>query len=289
MPEHPEITGANADQIAFWNSSPGGNWVAFQMDLDAIHRSILQHLMERAHPEPRERVLDIGCGAGSSTMEFASRIGPEGEAVGLDISRPLLDRAEELKAKAGLANIQYLLADAQTHTFDSGRFDLLASRFGVMFFSDPVAAFKNLARALRAGGRVALVSWAGLAGNPWFEIPRNIAVARLGRPTPQPLEAPGPFAFSDGEHVLGILRDGGFTDCSAERTEVILDFPGTAEDAAHIASHVGAATRIMKEYGAGPSDLEAIERDVAIEFQTFAAGGALHIPAVVNFFGAIRP
>ncbi|TFG97014.1 MAG: class I SAM-dependent methyltransferase, partial [Myxococcales bacterium] len=124
--------------------------------------------MEQARPAPGESVLDIGCGCGQTSVQLKERVGPKGSVLGVDISTPMLERARA--RAAGLPNLRFTNADAQTHSFDE-RFDLAFSRFGVMFFADPVAAFANVHRALRPGGRVAVVCWQGIDRNPWLLVP----------------------------------------------------------------------------------------------------------------------
>jgi SAM-dependent methyltransferase len=278
----------NEDQIAFWNSDHGERWVTLQTGLDAIHFSALQQLIARASPKSGERQLDIGCGAGSSTMALAECVGTRGIATGVDISRSLLNRAEEIRDAARAQNVEFTLADAQTYEFEPSGYDLVASRFGVMFFSEPASAFRNLAGALRSGGRVVFVSWASLEGNPWFEIPRDSAVSRFGPPTKSPPNAPGPFGFADLDYVVNILKEAGFADCWADQTDITLEFPGTAKDAAFLACNVGAATRIAKQYGASGEDMAGIVDDVAARFDRFSRGDKVQIPAKVNYFGAVK-
>ncbi len=280
--------GVNAVQIIFWNSAPGKKWITFQEDLDTVFQSVNDRLLQRAKPAPGERVLDIGCGTGATTMDFAARVGPTGSTVGIDISHPLLDHAEERRTDNQLDHVEFLLADAQTHVFDPGRFDLISSRFGVMFFSDPVAAFGNLAVALRPGGRMSFVSWAPMAKNTWFETPRDAAVARLGNPTPTPPTAPGPLAFQDQEYVLDIMRRAGYSDCSANAERVYLFYPGSVEDVAYLTSNIGPSARIMKEFNGSAEDVKEIGRRVADEFQQFAVDGGVRIPALLNFFDAVK-
>jgi SAM-dependent methyltransferase len=279
----------NEDQIAFWNSAHGQKWVTFQEGLDAIHFTPLQLLLDCAAPADGESVLDVGCGAGASTIALASRVGRKGRAIGLDISQPLIDHARHCAEGSEIDNGEFVLADAQSHNFDPGSIDLVASRFGVMIFSDPVGAFNNIAGCLQPGGRVSFVSWASLIENPWFQIPRDAAVQRLGAPEVRDPYQPGPFAFSDLDYVTGLLRASGLVDCRGERCELSLSFEGTAADAASIASNVGAATRIAKERGALAEDLVAIEETVATEFKRFGFGGSLQVPAVVNVFNARKP
>lgn len=279
---------ANADQISFWNSEPGKKWILFQESLDTVFQSVNDRLLERANPLPGERVLDIGCGTGATTMEFASKVGPTGSTVGIDVSRQLLDHAEERRNGGQFDHIEYLLVDAQTHVFDPDGFDLLTSRFGVMFFGDPIAAFRNLAVALRPGGRLSVVSWAAMVGNPWFEAPRDAAVSQLGKPAPTPPTVPGPLAFAEVDYVLKILRQAGFSNCSADTEQVNLFHPGSVEDVAYLASNIGPSARIVKEFNGSPEDVAEIGRGVAEAFQQYAVDGGVRIPAFLNFFKAVK-
>ena len=203
------MTEANADQATFWNAQPGQNWVDFQADLDAQLSEVTDRLLAACAARPGERVLDIGCGAGGSTLALAAAVGAVGSVLGLDLSEPLLARAEERRRDLALGNVRFARGDAQDHPFAPGGFDLAASRFGVMFFADPVAAFRNIARALRPGGRLVFVAWAGPEHNPWFAIPQRAAVARLGPVAPTPPDAPGPMAFRDAARVTGLLEAAG--------------------------------------------------------------------------------
>jgi ubiquinone/menaquinone biosynthesis C-methylase UbiE len=150
--------GLNADQSEFWNLGPGRNWVRYQADLDAIHGPVTDLLLEACAPQEGERILDVGCGAGASAFALARAVSPSGHVRGVDLSVPLIQRAEERRRELDLPNISFEVADAQDHAFESQSFDLVASRFGLMFFSDPVAAFRNIASDLRPGGRIAFAA-----------------------------------------------------------------------------------------------------------------------------------
>ena len=263
--------GANQDQAEYWSSEPGQKWITFQEDLDQLFQPVTERLLARAGPKPGERLLDIGCGTGATTLAFAEATGSEGSVVGLDISQILLVRARERKSEGGLDQVEFLLADAQTEAFAAGDFDLLVSRFGVMFFNDPVAAFTNLAGALRPGGRLHFASWAPLSENPWFAIPRAAAVARMGEPAPTPPRAPGPMAFAETDYVLDILSKAGIGDASVDVEQVMLFDPRGVEAAAILASNLGAATRIVKEFNGTAEDVEAIAQATAKGFQHYAA------------------
>lgn len=286
MMSHPDQETANAGQLDYWNSDPGQKWIAFEDGLDATFQAVSNRLFERAQPADGERVLDIGCGTGATTMALASLVGKHGRVVGIDISEPLLARAEVRKSEANIAQAHYQLADAQTFNFEPDSFDLMTSRFGVMFFDNPVAAFSNLASALREGGRISFVSWAPMAGNPWFEVPKDAAVARMGKPTPAPPRAPGPLAFADREYVLEILHDAGFSDCVAEAETVNMFYPGAIEDVAYLASNIGPAVRIVRERGGGAEDLAEIGKETKRGFEQYIVKDGVRIPAILNFFAA---
>src|SRR6185503_19156606 len=217
--------GPNAEQIRFWNESAGPRWVAVH---DRIARQLWPiglEALDRAAIAPGSRVLDVGCGCGETTIEIARRVGPSGAVTGVDVSAVMLERARE---DARAPNITYLLADAQTEALPEGAFDLLFSRFGVMFFSDPEAAFQNLRRALRRGARFTFLCWRALSENPWMTVPAA-AVARLvAMPEVEP-EAPGPFAFADADRVRGILTRAGFTGVSFERLDRMIQVGGRGE------------------------------------------------------------
>jgi SAM-dependent methyltransferase len=211
-----EATGPNAEMITYWNEQTGEKWVALEAALDAQIEPLGLAAMERAGVEPGERVVDVGCGCGQSLLQLAERVGREGAVTGVDVSGPMLERARRRVREAGHAHVQIHHADAQTFAFAPGSSDLVFSRFGVMFFADPPAAFANLRRALASKGRVGFVCWQGLDRNPWMRIPLMAAAAHVQFPPPPPPGAPGPFAFADPERVRGILERAGFRDVALE-------------------------------------------------------------------------
>jgi SAM-dependent methyltransferase len=279
---------ANADQSKFWNDKPGQNWVAHQVELDTIHKNINALLIQACAAATGETVLDIGCGAGASTFALASEVDPLGKVVGIDISQPLLRRAAERQTALGVANTTFELADAQNHRLAERSFDLVASRFGVMFFSDPVAAFANIARGMRHGGRIAFVAWAGPEMNPWFRLPQEIAVARFGAVESGPPEAPGPMAFRDIDRVCQILRDAGLANCNGRYTDTDLHHPGGLAAAAALAGQIGPVARIVREKGATPEDLSAMIETVAAALAPYQCDDGIRIPAGINVFTASR-
>ncbi|WP_448581051.1 class I SAM-dependent methyltransferase [Thermaurantiacus sp.] len=202
--------GPNAAQVEFWNEAGGRAWAKSHEALEQQILTLGEVAITALAPMPGERVLDIGCGAGATSLALAEAVGPAGRVVGVDVSRPLLAIAE--RRGAAVPNLRFVEADAQTHGFDHGGFDAAFSRFGVMFFADPVAALANIRVALRPGGRLAFVCWRGLPENGWMHVPLAAAMPLLPpMPAPDP-EAPGPFAFANCGRVEAILGAAGFQE-----------------------------------------------------------------------------
>lgn len=280
---------SNADQREFWNSDPGDNWVRYQADLDAIVREVGDLLLEVCGPREGEAVLDVGCGAGATTLALAQAVAPSGRVHGIDISAPLLARAAAWRDELGIGNATFELADAQDHAFPRGAFDLVASRFGMMFFADPVAAFRNLRSALRSPSRIAFVAWAGPEENPWFAWPQRIATARLGDVTETPPGAPGPMAFQDLERARAMLADAGFSRGEGRAVTVDLHHPGGPEAIRKLVTVVGPVARVLREKDGTDDDKAAIAAEVEARFEQFRSSDGIRIPARVNLFTAWIP
>lgn len=200
-----------------------------------------------AIPSDARRVLDVGCGGGDTTLEIARRAGPSGSAVGLDISLPLLARALGRVFDTGVANASFTRADAQTASLPEGMFDILFSRFGVMFFHDPQAAFTNLRRALKKGARLTFLCWAPLAENPWANVPLAAVSTLVPLPPPPPPGTPGPFAFADPARVRLFLEGAGFSEVRFEKLERTLAVGGGLglDETAQFMTRVGPAARLI--------------------------------------------
>jgi SAM-dependent methyltransferase len=205
----------NADMVAFWNGKGGDTWVARQEHTDITLIPVTDALLAFASPRAGERVVDIGCGCGAPTLEFARAIGPSGRVTGLDISGPMLAEGERRASAAGITNVDWRQADPATAALDE--YDLLSSAFGVMFFGDRVAAFTNMRRGAAPYARMALVCWRTLAENPWMEVPMTAAAQHLP-PQPKPVpNAPGMFGLADSEHVTEVLTAAGWAPPTLEK------------------------------------------------------------------------
>lgn len=200
----------NIDQEQYWNAEAGEKWVRYQRLLDAQIGPLGREAMDRIRVSPGEQVLDVGCGCGQTTIELAQRVNPGGHVLGIDLSAPMLAYAKDRAESEGVDNLTFIRADAQTYRFPPKKFDVVYSRFGVMFFADPVAAFQNFLRASRPGARLAFVCWQAVTENPWMAVPFMAALQHLPQvQLPNP-DAPGPFAFADREKVQRILAAAGY-------------------------------------------------------------------------------
>lgn len=216
---------ANTEQVKYWNQVGGPKWVLYQAMLDHQLDEVGELALQAAALAPGDAVLDVGCGCGSTTLELARRVGPAGRATGIDVSRPMLELARRRAADDGVANAAFEEADAQSFAFRR-EFDVLFSRFGVMFFDDPVRAFTNLRTALKPDARVAFVCWQALPRNAWMARPLVAAMQHVTLEAPPDPHAPGPFAFADDERVRGILHAAGFRDAATRAVDVELTVGG---------------------------------------------------------------
>jgi SAM-dependent methyltransferase len=233
---------ANAQQAVYWNESAGPTWADLQAPLDRQLAPLGRRAMAELDLGPGKRVLDIGCGAGETTLELSAR---GAEALGVDISRTLLAVARQ--RAGGLSGVAFLEADAQTHPFEPASFDAVFSRFGVMFFADPTAAFVNIRKGMKAGGRLSFVCWRTPGENPIMSLPMQAALAHVDAP-PAPSEpgAPGPFAFADPERVKTILAAAGFGDVAVTPHDEAIG-PGDLDTTLGLALKVGPLGALLRE------------------------------------------
>jgi SAM-dependent methyltransferase len=283
-------TQPNAEQARYWNEVAGPRWVRFQERLDREIAGFGLLALERAALAEGEAVLDVGCGCGGTSLEIARRVGPRGRVLGLDLSRPMLARARERAAAAAAAQLRFAEADAQTTELERGAFDVLFSRFGVMFFADPSAAFANLKRALRPGGRVAFVCWQRLADNPWVTVPLGALAQHVPLPAPPPPGAPGPFAFADRERVQGLLESAGFGAVEAHDVRAPMRIGGgDLAEAVEFTLEIGPAASALREAEAGPELRARVAEAIRDALAPHAEGGAPILPAAAWVFTARSP
>jgi SAM-dependent methyltransferase len=284
MGEFEERFSANPQQAEYWNSVAGPKWVEYDAEMDSRLSPMTFELLRRSAIGPGLDVLDVGCGAGSTTEQIAHTVGPTGTVLGLDISEPLLSVARN--RCAALSQVTFLRADAQVHPFATECFDVLMSRFGVMFFSDPFAAFANLLKALRPGGKLHFVCWASADKNQWFTVPLNVVMEFLGPPEPVPPRAPGPLAFSDRDYVLEILSAAGFRNIQIESVETTIVSPDSPEKQAELYLRMGPASRLVAAKLPGPEVMNAITAKLTAELRHYANRDGIAFGATVHYVAA---
>jgi ubiquinone/menaquinone biosynthesis C-methylase UbiE len=269
----------NADQIAYWNGPGGQRWADRQATQDVVLAPVADVLIDRAGIEAGERIVDVGCGAGATTMAFAQKVGPTGHVLGIDISGPMLARARQL-VPPGL-RIDFALADATVHPFEPASFDLLASRFGVMFFAEPALSFANLHRALRPSGRLAFACWRDPRENPFFMAPLQAVYKHAPRLPQLGPEDPGPFSFASEARVQRILGEAGFSGVVMERCDLALDIAvGRGLDAAvQGALEIGPAARALAEQP--PEVVAAATHSIREALAAYARGQTVPLPASI--------
>lgn len=239
---------ANAEQAEHW-ATVAPTWVEIESHLDRTARAPGEWAMGRLDLHPGHRVLDLGCGTGPTTVALAQRVGPEGSVLGVDIAEAMLDRARRRAAEEHVPNVSFAHADVQAADLGTDTYDRAFSRFGVMFYADPVAAFSNVRTALVPGGRLGFVCWQGMTANEWMSVPGMAVMAVTGGPPalPSPGE-PGPFSLCDADRVRQVLQGAGYSDVEVvPRNDVISAPQGELRDYAEMALRMGAARDTLLE------------------------------------------
>ncbi|MQY40713.1 Ubiquinone/menaquinone biosynthesis C-methyltransferase UbiE [Streptomyces sp. RB17] len=235
----------NTDQAKAWNGPEGAHWARNQDRWNAVNEGFNEPLLDAAGITPDHRILDLGCGSGQTTR-LAARRAPRGQALGLDLSAPMLAKARSRAEREGITNASFTQGDAQVHPFEAGAFDAAISRYGVMFFADPVAAFGNVGRALRPGGRLAFVCPADAGLNGWVAAMESLRdflpVGDFGRPG-----LPGMFSLAAPDRIRDILTAAGFTDIAINRVQAEGTWGNGAEDAAEFLLGTGPGRHLMKQ------------------------------------------
>ena len=216
---------SNEEQIAYWNGDSGKKWAELDAQMARLLGPVAEMLMDHAGVDSARCALDVGCGGGSDSFVLAQRLGDGARVLAVDVSEPMLAVAKAQRDQLGLDQVEFLEADAATHDFKEQRFDLLFSRFGVMFFDDPYGAFAHLRGAMAPEGRLAFACWQPLADNPWTAVPLKAALTILPPAPPPPPRSPGPFAFEEPAYVEDILHKSGWSNVSVQPRQVEMRWP----------------------------------------------------------------
>jgi ubiquinone/menaquinone biosynthesis C-methylase UbiE len=269
----------NADQIAYWNGPGGEHWTDRQQMQDILLEPVSNILIDRAKAKAGERIVDVGCGCGATSLAFAQKVGQIGRVLGIDISAPMLARARQ-NAPAEMP-VEFVLADATVYPFDQASFDLLVSRFGVMFFAQPALSFANLRKALRPSGRLAFACWREPRDNPWLMMPLQAVYKHVPKLPQLGPEDPGPFAFASEARVTRILGEAGFSGIKMEQCDLSLDVAigRGLEAAVESALEIGPASRALQDQ---PPDIRAAATHSIREvLAPFAKGQAVPLPGSI--------
>ena len=275
-----------------WNGEAGKDWAENQRDLDDFLRDAMDQLLAQLPLSPGMRVLEIGSGSGTMSMEMARTVGDKGYVIGLDVSKELLALARRRVKAAALDNAAFRDLDIQTQALDEAGFDICTAQFGMMFFSDPVLALQNIRAHLTQGARVAFNGWAD-AGNPWFSIPLRIAETYLGPLEQEPNDgapAPGPLAFSDVSYVTEILVEAGYADIEGWRSEIMIRHPKGLEALMHSIQYVGPISTLYRLKSPDEATRAKIAGDIRKEFTRFVQpDGSVAMPGLVSMYRCLAP
>ena len=233
------MTNDNSDQIEFWNSDHGLAWARYADTVHVMFSAITYAVLDAAEVGVGDRVMDLGCGNGGTTLAAAERVTAVGSVTAVDVSGPMIDRAQERADAANLVNVTFVLGDAAIYPFAEGSFDKLISRLGAMFFHDPAAAFARLGPTLGSGGRVALGVWRGPRENLWAMEPVAAAKPFLEMPPRPGPEDPGPFSFADPDRVRRVLAGSGWQNIDLAPLDFQIPLGRTMEDALAFVMEMG--------------------------------------------------
>jgi SAM-dependent methyltransferase len=278
-------TTANTEQSDYWNGEEASHWLVHEGRYDAMLQPYADRLLGAANIAPAATVLDLGCGAGATTLA-AARAAAKGTAHGVDLSAAMLRRAAERAAEESLTNVTFEVADAQVHGFVEAAYDVVLSRFGVMFFDDPGAAFANIRRAVRPGGGLTFVCWQPVTENEWVLVPGLAAAQHVALQALTEAGAPGPFAFGDPEVVRTTLTASGWNDVdvrdSRERLLVGTDIPETVA----FLRDTGMGKRLLA--GLDERTVATVSEAIAVALEPFAAPDGVWLGAAAWLVTARR-
>ncbi len=232
------------EQARYWNEEGGERWVRYIDRLERMLAKLSARLIDAVDARPGEHVLDIGCGGGPTSAAYAAAVGERGRVLGVDVSRPILEVAR--RRFTTQANLEFIAADAAAHPFESGAFDVLTSRFGVMFFPEPESAFAHLRQAVRADGRLCFLCWRSLDDNPWMGAPARAAFEHVTPPEKLPPGSPGPFSLADPERLRALLTGAGFAEPQLEALDETIVL-GDVDAALAWLTDMGPAARPLAE------------------------------------------
>ena len=272
------VYGENEGQGKYWNEKPGQSWVTHDASMNERLSSISEILFEGLDAASCKTGLDIGCGAGSTTRRLHKLLGSKSKVVGLDISEQLLNLARIVETNELLEFVQ---ADAQSFSFEQQGTDIAISRFGVMFFENPVKAFENIRSAIKRGGQFRFVCWAPLEVNEFFYVPLNAVMDITGVSLATPGKEPGPLAFSDFDYLSSVLKNSGFSSVKIDVVETVIRTADSPEQNASLLMEIGMGFRAIKEAQPTPDMLENIKNAFIQDGKSRQKNGVINYGATI--------
>ena len=276
----------NDEQHEFWNKGIGQKWVKKDNSMNERFTFLTEELFARANIIKNDKVLDIGCGGGITSFEASKLVGKDGYVLGADISNILLDLAR--RNYSNIANLEFKYCDVQNYNFEKNVFSKVISRFGVMFFENPIAAFKNIYNSIQDGGSLHFVCWTNVMENEFFTAAANVIIKHLNREFPEITQAPGPFAFSEKKYVKQILNASGFKNIKVNKIYTSLSTNDDAEKDGDLLFNIGFAGRLLSEENLSEEELSNIKGKIIKLSQNRQVNGKMTYRACLNFVSATK-
>ncbi len=276
----------NDEQHKFWNKGIGQKWVKKDDSMNERFAILTEEFFARANINKNDKVLDIGCGGGITSFEASKLVGKDGYVLGADISNILLDLAR--RNYSNIANLEFKYCDVQNYNFEKNVFSKVISRFGVMFFENPIAAFKNIYNSIQDGGSLHFVCWSNVMENEFFTAAANVIIKHLNREFPEITRAPGPFAFSEKKYVKQILNTSGFKNIKVNKIYTSLSTNDNAEKDGDLLFNIGFAGRLLSEENLSEEDLSNIKGKIIKLSQNRQVNGNITYRACLNFVSATK-
>ena len=276
----------NDEQYEYWNKGIGQKWVKEDKSLNERFTILTKKFFSRANINKNEKVLDIGCGGGITSFEASKLVGKDGYVLGADISEILLDLAK--KNYSNIENLEFKYCDVQNYKFKKNIFSKVISRFGVMFFENPIVAFKNIYNSIQDGGSLHFVCWTNVLENEFFTAAANIIIKHLNKEFPQVTRAPGPFAFSEKKYVKQILNASGFKNIKVDKIYTSISTYDDSKKDGELLFNIGLAGRLLAEENLSEEELSKIKNKIIEMTQKRQIDGKINYKACLNFVSATK-
>ena len=276
----------NGKQYDFWNEGIGKKWVQEDTSVNERFTILTNEFFSRVKIDKDDIVLDIGCGGGITSFEASKSVGKNGRVIGADISKILLNLAK--KNYSNVKNLKFKYCDVQNYEFEKNSFSKVISRFGVMFFEDPIEAFKNIYHSMQDGGSLHFVCWTNVMENEFFTAAADIIIKHLNMGFPEVSRAPGPFAFSEEEYVKEILKASGFKNVKVDKVYSLITTNDSAVKDGNLLFNIGLAGRLLSEENISEEELSVIKDKIIVMCQNRQEKGKISYKACLNFVSATK-